>query len=334
MSAQAAKAFDDDAGAGLSVCLVTYNSQDTVDAALRSVSDRLPGAEVILVDNGSSDGTIAIARKAGIRRLLHGHGNVGYGTAVNMGIRAATHEIVLVINPDIVIESVYHANLATMQRIRPFGLVSCTSRWHGRLDTPVRVGWRGRRELASALFTWFLKPRSFNVERRAPRRRESGWVGGYAFLLARAEWELTGGFDEAIFLYYEDFDLSRRYLAAGLPMRATDAIEVEHVRHAATRGTQLELVQSWALRSLVQTTATWEGDWAAITLASTALRALVAIERLAKVMSRLPLLGSKAKRTGHSVRVVHDYLVEARPPTTDAAHYAAADRAFRRANQC
>jgi N-acetylglucosaminyl-diphospho-decaprenol L-rhamnosyltransferase len=319
------------AAAGLSVVLVTYNSGYALDAALASVSDRLPAAEIIIVDNGSTDDTIAIAERRGVRRVLSGHGNVGYGAAVNLGIKAVTHPIILVINPDVVVQAVDQTELGTVRQSRPFGLVCCVSRSHGRSNAPIKVAWRWKRELASALFMWFLKPRRFNPRRRAPRRGQPGWVSGSSFLVDRKEWDLVGGFDEAIFLYYEDFDLSRRYLASGLPMRATDAIEVDHVRNESERGTGLELVQSWALRSLIETTATWEGDWAALRAARTALCALAAIDRLARIAEGLPFLGSLARRKGASVRAVRHYLIAVHPPSAQAAPYAASNRAFGRA---
>ncbi len=317
-------------GDGLAVVLVTYNSAHVLTDALRSLNDHLPAADVIVVDNGSVDDTLDIARRNGVGTIVAGHGNIGYGAAVNRGANAAMREVVLVINPDVVVSGADPQDLDELLKTRPFGLVSCECRHWGRLEAPVKVAWGWRRELAGALLAWFVKPRWFNPRRRPARRGEQGWVSGAAFMFLRDEWERVGGFNEEIFLYYEDFDLSRRYRSCGLPLRGSSAIKVEHRRHEE-RGAELELVQSWALRSLVQTIAAWEGEVPAVQAAKVTLRALAAYDRVAHLGSLLPIVGRHAARKRENAGAVRAYLTEDAARPTSPAQYGAANQAFRHA---
>lgn len=81
----------------LSIVLVTYNSGPYLGRCLRSLASR--GAEIIVVDNASSDGSAELARQAGVR-VLANEANSGFAAAANQGARAATHDLVLFLNPD------------------------------------------------------------------------------------------------------------------------------------------------------------------------------------------------------------------------------------------
>ena len=81
----------------IGIVIVTYNSQEHIgpclDAALRS------GAEVVVVDNASSDGTAAEVVRRGAR-LLANRANRGFAAAVNQGLKRCRTPYVLLLNPD------------------------------------------------------------------------------------------------------------------------------------------------------------------------------------------------------------------------------------------
>src|SRR5690349_11630895 len=84
------------------IVIVTYNSGahigESLDAALHA------GADVVVVDNASSDSTIAEVSKRGVR-LIANQENRGFAAAVNQGFSVLTSEYVLVLNPDAVLKS-------------------------------------------------------------------------------------------------------------------------------------------------------------------------------------------------------------------------------------
>jgi N-acetylglucosaminyl-diphospho-decaprenol L-rhamnosyltransferase len=315
-------------GADLAVVIVTYNSAYVLDAALASLQRLLSNCPVVVVDNGSSDDTIAIAENRGVHHVLSGHGNIGYGAAVNLGIRTVASTSVLVINPDVVIESVDQAELGALLEVRPLGLVSCTKVDSDRSDRAVMALWNWWHELLWMLWTWFLKPRSISARRPSPRSGRPGWISGAAFLASTAEWHTIGGFDESLFLYYEDVDLSRRYQSASYRLRATDAISISHVRREEERGADLELVQSWVFRSLVQMTYSWRGAKVAARAVAAVLLGLRIVEALGEGCALVPVLRRFGGRKAAGARAVLRALAQDPPVGPSSGHYPFANAAY------
>ncbi|MGH9256620.1 MAG: glycosyltransferase family 2 protein, partial [Vicinamibacterales bacterium] len=87
----------------LSIIIVTYNSIGQIDACLGSLARTLPPLdyETVVVDNASSDGTVAAVRKRGSAvRVIETGMNVGFARASNIGIRQSSGAFVLLLNPD------------------------------------------------------------------------------------------------------------------------------------------------------------------------------------------------------------------------------------------
>src|ERR1035437_7946616 len=88
--------------AEIGIIIVTYNSETEIGASLDAAL--LTGADVLVVDNGSHDRTIAEVARRGVR-LIANPSNQGFAAAVNQGFRALDTPYVLLLNPDAVIES-------------------------------------------------------------------------------------------------------------------------------------------------------------------------------------------------------------------------------------
>jgi len=86
-------------GEGLSVVIPAYNEGDSIGVILGKIRQLKPAAEVIVVDDGSSDNTAPAAAGHGVRVVRHPY-NKGNGAAVKTGIRAAHGEVVLLIDAD------------------------------------------------------------------------------------------------------------------------------------------------------------------------------------------------------------------------------------------
>ena len=88
--------------AEIGIVIVTYNSEseigDCLDAALAT------GAEIVVVDNASSDRTLAETARRGIRAIVN-PANRGFAAAINQGFAALTCPYVLMLNPDAVLQS-------------------------------------------------------------------------------------------------------------------------------------------------------------------------------------------------------------------------------------
>ena len=83
----------------VSVVIPAYNEEGAIGEVVRAVAGGAPWQEVLVVDDGSSDGTAAAAEAAGARVIRHPY-NKGNGAAVKTGIREARGEVVLLLDAD------------------------------------------------------------------------------------------------------------------------------------------------------------------------------------------------------------------------------------------
>jgi len=202
------------------IVVVTYNSQREIgpclDAALAT------GAEVVVVDNASQDGTVAEAGRRHVSVLANPR-NRGFAAAVNQGFAVLNTPYVLLLNPDAVI-------LGGLDRLRaacqPPGAAAggCLLDERG---TP-QIGFMARSLPTPA--TLILEALVLNKvwPRNPANRRYRGLDLPYdrqfaveqpagAFLMVRrAVWQELGGFDESFWpLWFEDVDFCRRMADAG-----------------------------------------------------------------------------------------------------------------------
>src|SRR6266481_4382575 len=89
----------------VSVTIVTYNSGRFIKRCLESVlAQRYPEKEVIVVDNGSSDGTVDILEQFEDRcQVYYNNENIGFAAAQNQAIRLSSGEWILTLNPDVLL---------------------------------------------------------------------------------------------------------------------------------------------------------------------------------------------------------------------------------------
>lgn len=87
----------------VSLIIPAFNEESAVQQVVRSARELLEQhgyrAEIIIVDDGSTDGTARAAQSAGARVLQH-RSNRGYGAALKTGITAATHDVIAITDSD------------------------------------------------------------------------------------------------------------------------------------------------------------------------------------------------------------------------------------------
>ena len=89
-----------------SIIIPTWNGEKFIVACLTGlIAHTLPPFEVIIVDNGSTDQTLALAQQTDEVTLISNHANMGFAHAVNQGLHQAQGDILVLINQDVVAES-------------------------------------------------------------------------------------------------------------------------------------------------------------------------------------------------------------------------------------
>jgi len=83
----------------ISIIIPAFNEEQSIDAVLRGLEEWKNRAEIIVVDDASTDHTAEIAARAGVRVIRHRH-NKGQGAALKTGIRAAAGDIVVMMDAD------------------------------------------------------------------------------------------------------------------------------------------------------------------------------------------------------------------------------------------
>jgi GT2 family glycosyltransferase len=188
----------------VSVIVVTHNSAKWIDACLNAIfAQRFERAfEVIVVDSGSSDATTAIVKKKFPKARLEQVPNRGFGAGNNVGAKLAKGEILAFANPDTVADPDWLRELVAA--IREPRTVATSQVLLA--DDPTKINTMG----LDLHFLGFSFVRGYG---RLAIDADPGEVPGFsgaAFAMRRDEYLALGGFDETIFLYGEDAELSWR----------------------------------------------------------------------------------------------------------------------------
>jgi N-acetylglucosaminyl-diphospho-decaprenol L-rhamnosyltransferase len=182
--------------------VVAYDSARLLPACVEALSRQ--GLRVIVVDNASEDDSAAVAQRLGAT-VIRNRRNEGYGRANNRGARAATSEIILIVNPDVILaEGAARCLAEAAERYPDAGLLAPRI-----MEPDGRFFFQSR-----SLLSPYLENPSGRL--MLPEGDCCAPFLSGACVMARRELFLRlGGFDENIFLFYEDNDLCRRVADAG-----------------------------------------------------------------------------------------------------------------------
>jgi GT2 family glycosyltransferase len=203
----------------LAVVLVTYESADGLPAVLDALAEqRAADDEVVVVDNGSRDGTPALARAhRAVDRVIESGGNLGFAAGCNLGARKTAAPVLVFLNPD----AVPQPGCLDALRAAPPEWAA----WQGVVALPggEAVNSAGN-EVQFLGFSW--AGRYGEPVASLPREPyPAAALSGACLAVRRADW---AGFPEAFFMYCEDLDLSLRLRLAGRPFGVVPAARVEH----------------------------------------------------------------------------------------------------------
>lgn len=193
---------------GVSIVIAVLNQVDYTRRCLDSLraNTDIPH-EIIIIDNGSSDGSDGVCAAAGCR-VIRNEENVGCARAWNQGIRAARFPLIVIMNNDIIVPPGWLRALVEFWQRAGFDLISPAV-----INGPVC---ENLPDLAVEYCRYFAG------------RRRAGWRGE-CFLTSRAVYDKVGLFDERFVRGgFEDDDLDIRLRRAGLRSAITGATLIHH----------------------------------------------------------------------------------------------------------
>ena len=224
----------------VSVIVVTYNALPWLERCLESVA----GYETIVVDHGSTDGTLDVVRERFPAVRVLEQDNRGMGGGNNAGMRVATGRYFFLLNSDAWVVEDGLAQLVDYADEHPEAAVIGPRLLNtdGTLQRSVRgepTLWRLATEY---LFIRKLAPKSrlFNPLYAGgfdhAREVEAEWLSGPALLVRRDAADAVGLFDEKFFLFGEETDWLTRFRRAGWKVLFFPGAEVTHVGGASHGG--------------------------------------------------------------------------------------------------
>ena len=210
----------------LSVLIVNFNGKSFLPDCLDSIKKNISiPHEIIVVDNGSHDGSVDFVRQNYPDvKIIASLINTGFTGGNNLAAKYATGRYLLLLNNDTVVRSPLAPLIEKMDANHSIGVMGCRLLYgDGRQQESVgympsvlslALSWTplGHIFLQSALFcrTVYAKSALYGQT-----YSEVEWVSG-AFLLTRADlWRRLGGLDEHYFMYMEDTDYCRRIRELG-----------------------------------------------------------------------------------------------------------------------
>jgi GT2 family glycosyltransferase len=225
--------------AALSTVVVNYNADHFLRACVESLVNCPLDVQIIVVDNASTDKSLATIQSLPDVQIIQNSTNLGFATACNIGAQNATAPLLLFLNPDCYFEPGTLANLLdAMQAQADVGMVG------GLLvntDGTEQAG--GRRAIPTP---WRSFVRAFGLVKFAPRWPrlffdfnlhqqalpdhpiEVEAISGACMLVRREAMQEVGPWDEGYFLHCEDLDLCMRFRQKNWKILFVPAARITH----------------------------------------------------------------------------------------------------------
>jgi GT2 family glycosyltransferase len=215
----------------LSVVIPTFNTASMTLRCCRAVLASMPsGTEVIVSDDGSTDGTAELlAREVPSVQVVRLASNGGFAVAANAGVGAACGRIVLLLNSDAMVAGgALDASVAAFAD-PALGIIGArlinedgTSQWSGG-STPT-LAWMIGVVSGAGRFARFFRRKAHKQEYLC----EVDWVSGAAMAIRRDVWHAAGPLDERFRFYCQDIEICVRARKAGWRVAVAEAVRVVH----------------------------------------------------------------------------------------------------------
>jgi N-acetylglucosaminyl-diphospho-decaprenol L-rhamnosyltransferase len=242
----------------VSAVVVTYNSGAVVDECLAGITGD-PRVQVIVVDSGSTDDSAArTSAHQGVQSIRQAE-NLGWSACNNIGAGHAVAPAIAFVNPDT--KTTAPALVALASRLG--GDVAAVSprfvnddgtgqHFYFRLPTALsgpflylNSGQRIDEKLGRPVIKWHL------YGEKLPIHQEVAHAGAACIVVDAGEFRRLGGFDERMWVFFSDADLSRRLALGGKRLVVDWDVEVTHLGGGSVKALDLEMLQTVVQRDYV-----------------------------------------------------------------------------------
>lgn len=224
----------------VSIIIVNYNTCHLLQDCLRSIKEFTSDIcyEVIVVDNHSSDDSVATIREQfGWVKLIEAGDNLGFGRANNLGFQVAEGNVFFLLNTDTLLINNAIKTLYDYLRTHPeTGM--CGGQILQADHTPgesFNYRWTVGREVYSVFLPKFLQrllnPILYPATDSQPKDVDN--IVGADLMIPREIVEQTGGFDPDFFMYYEESEWAFRVLQSGYKVRYVPSARIIHLQGAS-----------------------------------------------------------------------------------------------------
>jgi GT2 family glycosyltransferase len=240
----------------LSIIIVNYNTRKLLENCLNSLFDHCKKElengeyEVIIVDNGSSDGSNNLIQSSKFRvqsfiKWIQNKANLGFSSANNIGIKQAKGDLILLLNSDTVIKSGSIQGMVSFMNNLPAEKGASTCKIlleNGGLDPACHRGfptpWNA--------FCYFVKLEALFPEfsifsgyhqyfKNLKTIHEVDAISGAFFMTSKNVIEKVGALDEDYFMYGEDLDWCYRIKQAGYTVWYNPDFQITHFKKKSGR---------------------------------------------------------------------------------------------------
>lgn len=208
----------------LSIIIVSYNTKQLTKNCLDSIHKSLNNSdikvEIIVIDNGSSDGSVIMLKKFSSNysniRIIVNKSNKGFGKANNQGIKTANADYILLLNSDIVVLNNAIDNLYRFYRQNEIKINFLGGKLLNK-DLSSQPSCGPEYSLPMIFAHLFLRGDYWHLTRNSPDKlSEVDWISGACILTKKDYLNRVNGFDEKIFMYMDEIDLLYRAKHKGM----------------------------------------------------------------------------------------------------------------------
>ena len=223
--------------ADIAAIVVTYQSAETIHQCLQRLRAADAVAQVRVIDNASTDGTLEIVQRHAVAdprvRFIANPDNPGFGTACNQGVDDSASDWLAFVNPDCMVE------VDTLARLRAHAVECAREALLGADlvdEAGVRDGAARRRDPDFAAMLRTAEARRLDIDADDRQTLQAvPAISGALMLLPRTLIARMEGFDQGYRLHAEDLDLCRRAREAGAFVAVANDVRVVHLRGVSSR---------------------------------------------------------------------------------------------------